>query len=114
MSATTVLIHLMGEIALLLWGINMVNSGVQRAFGSDLRWILGVGLRNRLRAFLAGLGVTHVLQSSTPTSLMVSSYAPGGAWDLIPALGVSLGANGGTTLSVQVLSFDITLIFPVL
>ena len=57
MSATAVLIHLLGEIALLLWGINMVNSGVQRAFGSDLRWILGVGLKTRLRAFLAGLGV---------------------------------------------------------
>jgi phosphate:Na+ symporter len=114
MSATAVLIHLLGEIALLLWGINMVNSGVQRAFGSDLRWILGVGLKTRLRAFLAGLGVTTVLQSSTATALMVSSFTAGGAVDLVPALAVMLGANVGTTLIVQVLSFDITLIFPVL
>ncbi len=56
MSATAVLIHLLGEIALLLWGINMVNSGVQRAFGSDLRWMLGIGLRTRARAFLPGSG----------------------------------------------------------
>src|SRR5690606_20418924 len=114
MSATSILIHLMGEIALLLWGINMVNSGVQRAFGSDLRWILGVGLKTRLRAFLAGLGVTTALQSSTATALMVSSFAAGGTVDVIPALAVMLGANVGTTLIVQVLSFDITLIFPVL
>lgn len=114
MSATTVLIHLMGEIALLLWGINMVNSGVQRAFGSDLRWILGIGLRTRLRAFLAGVGVTTVLQSSTATALMVASFTAGGAVDMVPALAVMLGANVGTTLIVQVLSFDITLIFPFL
>jgi len=114
MSATSVLIHLLGEIALLLWGINMVNSGVQRAFGSDLRYILGVGLRTRLRAFLAGVGVTTVLQSSTATALMVASFAAGGAVDLVPALAVMLGANVGTTLIVQVLSFDITLIFPIL
>jgi len=114
MSATAILIHLFGEIALLLWGINMVNSGVQRAFGSDLRWILGMGLRTRLHAFLAGLGVTTVLQSSTATALMVASFTAGGAVDVIPALAVMLGANVGTTLIVQVLSFDITLIFPVL
>src|ERR671912_359765 len=114
MSATSVLIHLLGETALLLWGINMVNSGVQRALGSDLRWILGIGLRTRVRAFLAGVGVTTVLQSSTATALMVASFTAGGAVDMIPALAVMLGANVGTTLIVQVLSFDITLIFPVL
>lgn len=114
MSATSVLIHLFGEIALLLWGITMVNSGVQRAFGSDLRWILGVALRNRLQAFLAGVGVTTVLQSSTATALMVASFTAGGAVDIIPALAVMLGANVGTTLIVQVLSFDVSLIFPVL
>src|SRR6478609_404299 len=114
MSATSVLIHLLGEIALLLWGITMVNSGVQRAFGSDLRWILGTALRTRLQAFIAGLGVTTVLQSSTATALMVSSFTAGGAVDMVPALAVMLGANVGTTLIVQVLSFDITLIFPML
>ncbi|MFC1458513.1 Na/Pi cotransporter family protein [Microvirga arabica] len=114
MSATSVLIHLFGEIALLLWGITMVNSGVQRAFGSDLRWILGMALRTRLQAFLAGVGVTTVLQSSTATALMVASFTAGGAVDIVPALAVMLGANVGTTLIVQVLSFDISLIFPVL
>jgi phosphate:Na+ symporter len=114
MPVTAVLIHLLGEITLLLWGIQMVNSGVLRAFGSDLRRILGVGLRTRMRAVLAGLGVTTILQSSTATALMVSSFSAGGAIDIAPALAVMLGANVGTTFIVQVLSFDISLVFPVL
>lgn len=114
MPITAILIHLLGEIALLLWGISMVNSGVQRAFGSDLRWILGLGLKTRSRAFMSGLGVTTVLQSSTATALMVASFAAGGAVELVSALAVMLGANVGTTLIVQVLSFDVSLVFPAL
>ena len=114
MSATYVLLQLFGDIALLLWGIHMVHSGILRAFGSELRRLLGIGLRTRARAFLAGLGVTAVLQSSTATALMATSFAAGGVLDLVPALALMLGANVGTTLIVQVLSFDIALVFPVL
>jgi len=67
-----VLIDLAGSIALLLWGTHMVQTGVQRAFGSKLRSILGSALRNRFRALLAGVGVTAVLQSSTATGLMTA------------------------------------------
>ena len=95
MSATSVLIHLFGEIALLLWGITMVNSGVQRAFGSDLRWILGIALRTRLQAFLAGVGVTTVLQSSTATDLMVASFTAGGAVDSGAVMGFPSKINVG-------------------
>jgi phosphate:Na+ symporter len=114
MSATRVLIELVGEVALLMWGIHMVGVGVQRAFGTDLRRVLGIGLRNRLCAFLTGLAVTAALQSSTATALMVSSFSGAGAVDLVPALAVMLGANVGTTLITQVLSFDIAYIYPVL
>jgi phosphate:Na+ symporter len=65
-----------------------------------LRRFLGRTLRGRLPAFLAGLGVTAVLQSSTATGLMVASLAAGGLVDLVPALAVMLGANVGTTLIV--------------
>ena len=114
MSATHILINLIGEIALLLWGIHMVQSGVTRVYGTDLRRLLGRGLRTRFHAFLAGLGVTAALQSSTATALMTMSFAGAGSVDLGTALAVMLGANVGTTLIVQVLSFDITLVFPVL
>lgn len=108
------LIDLAGAIALLLWGTHMVQTGVQRAFGSKLRSILGSALRNRFRAFLAGVGVTAVLQSSTATGLMTAGFAAGGLVALVPALAVMLGANVGTTLIVQVLSFDVVLISPAL
>src|SRR3954451_1207961 len=108
------LLDLAGSVALLLWGVHMVQTGVQRAFGASLRTWLGTALRNRFRAFLAGMGVTAVLQSSTATGLMVTGFAAGGLVDLVPALAVMLGANVGTTLIVQVLSFDVAEVAPAL
>jgi len=108
------LLQLAGYVALLLWGVHMVQTGVQRAFGAKLRGFLGGALRSRLNAFLAGIGVTAILQSSTATGLMVTGFAAGGLVDLVPALAVMLGANVGTTLIVQLLSFDVTDVAPAL
>src|ERR1700743_1216814 len=108
------LVDLAGAVALLLWGIHMVQTGIQRAFGAKLRAFLGSALRNRFKALLAGLAVTAVLQSSTATGLMVAGFAAGGLVDLVPALAVMLGANVGTTLIVQLLSFDVAEIAPAL
>jgi phosphate:Na+ symporter len=109
-----VLLDLMGGVALLLWGLHMTHSGIVRAFGSDLRRFLGTALRNRFLALAAGMLVTALLQSSTATGLMTASFATAGAVDLMPALAIMLGANVGTTLIVQVLSFDVTAIAPLL
>src|SRR5215212_9646245 len=114
MAEARLLLELAGEAALLLWGLHMVQTGVQRAFGSRLRHWLGVALGGRGRACLAGLGVTAALQSSTATALMVGSFAAAGAVALAPALAAMLGANVGTALIVQLLSFDVTAVFPVL
>jgi phosphate:Na+ symporter len=108
------LIDLAGSVALLLWGVHMVQTGVQRAFGARLRSFLSSALRNRFKAFLAGVGVTALLQSSTATGLMVTGFAAAGLVDLVPALAVMLGANVGTTLIVQVLSFDVAEVAPAL
>ncbi|HVV95299.1 MAG TPA: Na/Pi cotransporter family protein [Hyphomicrobiales bacterium] len=108
------LVDLAGSVALLLWGVRMVQTGIQRAFGARLRGFLARALENRLKAFLAGLGVTALLQSSTATGLMVTGFAAGGLVDLVPALAVMLGANVGTTLIVQVLSFDVAEVAPAL
>jgi phosphate:Na+ symporter len=72
MHGTLSVLDLAGAVALLLWGVHMVRSGVQRAFGSDFRRILSRGFGGRLQAFAAGLGVTAVLQSSTVTCLMIT------------------------------------------
>src|SRR5204862_6687870 len=112
MNTTLTLIDLAGSIALLLWGVHMMQSGIQRAFGPHLRRFLGRMLHGRFSACMAGLGVTAVLQSSTATGLMAASFAASGLVDLVPALAVMLGANVGTTLIVQLLSFDIGHIAP--
>ena len=109
-----VLLDLMGGVALLMWGLHMVVSGVLRAFGPDLRRFLGKALSNRFTAFGAGLGLTALLQSSTATGLMTTSLAADGMVSLVPALAIMLGANVGTTLIVQVLSFNISAAAPVL
>lgn len=109
-----VILNIAGGVALLLWGLHMVNTGITRAFGARLRRFLSTVLKHRLPAFMAGVGVTAILQSSTATAIMLSSFTASGLVALTPALAVMLGANVGTTLIVQVLSFDASAIAPTL
>jgi phosphate:Na+ symporter len=112
MIATLAIVELAGYVILLLWGMHMVQSGVVRAFGSDLRRVIERTLRNRFAAVGAGLVVTTLLQSSTATAMMTTSLAADGMVALVPALAVMLGANIGTALIVKVLSFDVSWVVP--
>ncbi|MBO6825767.1 MAG: Na/Pi cotransporter family protein [Sneathiella sp.] len=114
MDATFVLINLLGGVALLLWGLRMVNTGVTRAFGRELAQVLNFSLRNRFNAFAGGLGVTMLLQSSTATALLTASFAGKGLVTAAAGLAVMLGADVGTTLVAQVLTFDLSWLAPVL
>jgi phosphate:Na+ symporter len=114
MSATQVVLRLLGDVALLLWGIHMVHSGLLRAFGSEFRHALAIGLKSRVSAFFSGIAVTALLQSSTATAMLATSFLGDPAVSLAAALALMLGANVGSALIVQALSFDITLVFPVL
>ena len=111
---SVVILDLMGGVALLLWGLHMVQSGILRAFGPDLRHVLSRTLGNRFSAFAAGLGLTTLLQSSTATALMTASFSKQGLVGLVPALAILLGANVGTTLIVQLLSFNVAAAAPAL
>ena len=112
MSATITLLHLAGYVALLLWGVRMVQTGVMHAFGAPLRKFITERLGGRLNAFVAGIGVTALLQSSTATGMLTSAFAKGGLIGLAPALAVMLGANVGTTLIVQVMTFPVAAVAP--
>src|ERR1700680_5083714 len=112
MSGTLSLIELAGHVGLLLWGTHMVGTGVQRGFGPVLRRWLGCNLHGPFRAFFTGLGVTMLLQSSTATGLLATSFAATGVIALAPALAVMLGANVGTALLTQALSFNVALVGP--
>jgi phosphate:Na+ symporter len=110
----TTLLNLACGIALLLWGLHMVQSGILRAFGADLRRALSTALKNRFSALFAGIAATALLQSSTATGLMTASFVGEGIISLVPALAIMLGANIGTTVIVQVFSFDVSAAAPVL
>lgn len=109
-----VLLSIGGGVALLLWATRMVRTGILRAFGSRVRVWLAHSTQSRLRAFVMGLGVTSLLQSSTATALLIMSFARRGLVRVAPALAVMLGADLGSTLVVQVLSFDVSAVAPVL
>ncbi len=106
-SATTVLIHLAGGVALLIWAVRLVRTGAMRAFGSSLRHALSTFTQNRAAAFASGIAVTMVLQSSTATTLLVSSFAGRELIAPAMALAVLLGANLGTSLAAFVISMDL-------
>jgi phosphate:Na+ symporter len=76
--------------------------------------MLARALNNRFTAVAAGLGLTALLQSSTATALITTSFTSEGLVSLVPALAIMLGANVGTTLIVQLLSFNISAFAPVL
>lgn len=112
MSFSTTLINLAGFASLLLWGIHMVQSGVMRALGPRLKMVLARALSGPLQGLCAGAAVTTLLQSSTATALMVSGFTAAGLVALVPALAAMLGANIGTSLIVQVLSFNAAALAP--
>jgi phosphate:Na+ symporter len=113
-SGSHFLLNLAGAAALMLWGLRMVSTGVLRAFGADLRRAIGRSMRNRFAALLSGLGVSMLLQSSTATALMAASFASRGLVSTASALAIMLGADVGTSLVAQLVSFKIDWLSPAL
>jgi phosphate:Na+ symporter len=114
MQGVTTILNVLGAVALLLWGVRMVRTGLTRAFGATLRRVIAACSTNRFTAFAGGVGLTGLLQSSTATALLLASFAGRGMITLPIAIAVMLGANVGTTLTSQVLSFDLSWVSPLL
>jgi len=108
----THLLNLLAAIALLVWGTQLVRTGILRVFGANLRNILAKSVRNRLTAVMSGLGVTALVQSSTATALIVASFVGKGLMSLDSALAVMLGADIGTSLMAVVFSRDLSWLSP--
>ena len=106
------LLNLMAAVALLVWGTHLVRTGVLRVFGANLRRLLAQGTRNRFTAALSGVGVTALVQSSTATSLMTSSFVGQGLITLPAALAVMRGADIGTALMAVLFSADLSWLSP--
>jgi len=106
------LLNLLAAIALLVWGTHLVRTGILRVFGANLRNVLAHSVGSRWTAAISGLGVTALVQSSTATALIVSSFVGQGLVTLPLALAVMLGADVGTSLMAVVFSFDLSWLSP--
>ncbi|RYY70671.1 MAG: Na/Pi cotransporter family protein, partial [Comamonadaceae bacterium] len=106
------LLNLLAAVALLVWGTYLVRTGILRVFGANLRHVLARSIGTRPAAAMAGLGVTALVQSSTATALIVSSFVGQGVVSLATALAVMLGADIGTSLMTVVFSFDLSWLSP--
>ena len=110
--ANLVLVSLLGGSALLLYGMRLVGEGLQRAAGTRLRHVLSTLSGDRFRGLAVGALVTAVLQSSSATTVMLVGFASAGLISLRQTVGVILGADIGTTLTVQLLAFDLLAFAP--
>lgn len=106
------LLNLLAAIALLVWGTQLVRTGILRVFGANLRQFISRGVSTRITAVLSGIGVTAIVQSSTATALIVSSFVGQGMISLTAALAVMLGADVGTSLMAVVFSLDLSWLSP--
>ncbi len=109
-----VLFALLGGTALLLFGVRLVGDGLQRAAGARLRHVLSTLSGNRFKALAVGAGVTALLQSSSATTVMLVGFASAGLLSLRQTIGVILGADIGTTVTVQLLAFDLLDLAPLI
>ncbi|MCE0490197.1 Na/Pi cotransporter family protein [Pantoea sp. Mb-10] len=106
------LLNLLSAVALLVWGTHIVRTGIMRVFGADLRRVLSRSVERKPMAFLAGIGVTALVQSSNATTLLVTSFVAQNLVSLTPALVVVLGADVGTAIMARILTFDLSWLSP--
>ncbi len=114
MSGHLILVNLLGGVALLVWATRMVKTGVLRAFGERFRRLIAQATAGPIRACVTGVVVSTAVQSSSATALILVSFVERGLVALAPALAVMLGADIGSTLIVQALSFNLAALVPVL
>ena len=109
-----ILLNFLASVALLIWGTHIVRTGILRVFGADLRRVLSRSVSRRASAFVAGMAVTSLVQSSSATALISSSFVSQKMIPLSAALVIMLGADVGTAIMTQVFSLDLSWLSPLL
>ncbi|MBQ6971647.1 MAG: Na/Pi cotransporter family protein [Synergistaceae bacterium] len=99
-----------GGVALFLYGIKLLSSSLQNLAGNKLRQLLGELTKTPLRGIIVGIIVTVLIQSSAGTTVMTVSFVNTGLLSLKQALGLIMGANIGTTVTAQLIAFNIDML----
>lgn len=110
----SLLLTLMGGLGLFLFGMNFMSQGLQKAAGAKLRSVLTAISKNKYIGVLFGALFTAIIQSSGATTVMVVTFVNAGLMELTQAVGIIFGANIGTTITAQLVSFNLTAIAPVI
>ena len=105
LSIISIIFNFVGALALLLWGMDLLSSGIQKGAGNKLQKLLSVVSGNRFTAVFTGLLVTGIIQSSSATTVMVVSFVNAQILSLTQAIGIIFGANIGTTVTAWIVSF---------
>lgn len=108
MSAFSVILGLMGGLGLFLYGMKLMSDGLEKVAGAKMRGVLEFFTKNRFVGMLVGVVFTAIIQSSSATTVMVVSFVNSGLMNLMQAAGVIMGANIGTTVTSQLISFNLS------
>ena len=108
----TDVLALLGGLALFLYGMQMMSTGLEVAAGNRMKSILEKLTSNRIKGVLVGAAITAVIQSSSATTVMVVGFVNSGLMTLKQAVWVLMGANIGTTITGQLIALDIGAIAP--
>src|SRR5699024_7223261 len=111
---TGIVLGLMGGLALFLYGMQMMSSGLEAAAGNRMKGILEKLTSNRFLGVAVGAGITAVIQSSSATTVMVVGFVNSGMLTLQQAVWIIMGANIGTTITGQLIALDVGAIAPLL
>ena len=103
-----IVISLLGGLGLFLYGMNLMGESLEKVAGSKMKKIIELLTKNIFMGVLLGAVVTAVIQSSSATTVMVVGFVNAGLMGLPQAVGVIMGANIGTTVTAQIVSFDLT------
>lgn len=108
----TMLLGLMAGLGFFLYGMKLMSEGLENMAGAKMRGILQMCTKNRFIGILMGILFTAVIQSSNATTVMVVSFVNSQLLTLVEACGVIMGANIGTTVTGQIMSFNLDAIAP--
>lgn len=108
-----IVISLMGGLGLFLYGMNLMAEGLEKSAGSKLKRIVELLTSNVFMGVLVGTFVTAIIQSSSATTVMVVGFVNAGIMNLTQAIGVIMGANIGTTVTAQLVSFNLDGMAPI-
>ena len=111
---TSDILMLLGGLALFLYGMQMMSSGLEAAAGNRMKGILEKLTSGKIRGVLVGAGITAVIQSSSATTVMVVGFVSAGLMSLQQAVGVIMGANIGTTITGQLIALDVSAMAPLI